>query len=115
MGTGKQRPEVTDEEIGIRTFQMRKARAVERAVERIRQGLKDEWAKFTEPEIEALGFVLGELWAYIAHADWDDLRFSTLSVTDVRRLLNYSRELVNRKRNAVDVLQDVDGVIVAKS
>ena len=45
MGTGKQRPEVTDEEIGIRTFQMRKARAVERAVERIRQGLKDEWAK----------------------------------------------------------------------
>jgi hypothetical protein len=115
MGSGKQRPEVTDEEIGIRTFQMRKARAVERAVERIRQGLKDDWAKFTEPEIEALGFVLGELWAYITHTDWDELRFSALGVTDVRRILNYSRELVNRKRNAVDVLQDVDSVITAKS
>ncbi len=115
MGSGKQRPEVTDEEIGIRTFQMRKARAVERAVERIRQGLKDDWPKFTEPEIEALGFVLGELWAYIKHTDWDELRFSALTVTDVRRILNYSRELVNRKRNAVDVLQDVDSVITAKS
>jgi hypothetical protein len=114
MGINSQRPEVTDEEIGMRTFQIRKAQAVERATERLRQGLKSEWAKFTGPEIEAIGFVLGELWAYIAHSEWDELRFSTLSVTDVRRILNFARELVNHKRNSVDVLQDLHAMIVEK-
>ena len=114
MSMNNQHPDVSDEEIGMRTFQMRKARAVERAMERIRQGLKTEWSKFTNPEIESLGFVLGELWAYIAHADWEELHFSILSVTDVRRILNLSRELVNHTRNSVDVLQDVNAVIVAK-
>jgi hypothetical protein len=108
------RPDVTDEEIGMRTFQLRKAQAVERATERLRQGLGAEWPKFTGPEIEAIGFVLGELWAYVAHAEWDDLKFSTLSVTDARRILNFARELVNHTRNSVDVLQDVYALIVAK-
>jgi hypothetical protein len=114
MSMNNQRPDVTDEEIGMRTFQIRKAQAVERATERLRKGLGGEWAKFTGPEIEAIGYVLGELWAYIAHSEWEDLRFSTLSITDVRRVLNYARELVNHKRNSVDVLQDVHTLIVDK-
>jgi hypothetical protein len=114
MGMENKRPDVTDEEIGMRTFQLRKAQAVERATERLRQGLGTEWAKFTGPEIEAIGYVLGELWAYVAHADWDDLKFSTLGVTDTRRILNFARELLNHTRNSVDVLQDVYALIVAK-
>jgi hypothetical protein len=114
MSMNNQRPEVTDEEIGMRTFQIRKAQAIERATERLRQGLGREWGKFTGPEIEAIGYVLGELWAYIAHTEWDDLKFSTLSITDVRRILNFARELVNHKRNSVDVLQDVHALIVEK-
>lgn len=114
MGMNNQRPDVTDEEIGMRTFQLRKARAVERAIERLRKGLGGEWAKFTEPEIEAIGYALGELWAYIAHTEWDDLKFSTLGVTDARRILNFSRELVHHSRNSVDVLQDLHTMIVEK-
>ena len=114
MSSNNQRPDVSDEEIGMRTFQIRKAQAVERAVERLRKGLGDEWAKFTAPEIEAIQYVLGELWAYIAHSEWDDLKFSTLGVTDARRLLNFARELLNHKRNSVDVLMDVHEVIVSK-
>src|SRR5450756_612312 len=63
------------EEIGMRTFQIKRARAVERATDRMRQGLKDDWAKFSEPEVEALQWALGEVWAYVAHAEWDDLHF----------------------------------------
>ena len=114
MSSNNQRPDVSDEEIGMRTFQIRKAQAVERASERLRQGLGTEWAKFTASEIEAIGYVLGELWAYIAHSEWDDLHFSTLGITDVRRILNYARELVNHKRNSVDVLHDVHALIVEK-
>ena len=98
----------------MRTFQLRKAQAIERATQRMRQGLGDGWSKFSDPEIEAIGYVLGELWAYIAHSEWDDLHFSTLGVTDTRRILNFARELVNHKRNSVEVLLDVNALIVAK-
>jgi len=113
MSMNNQRPEVTDEEIGMRAFQIRKARAVERAIERLRKGLGTEWSKLTGLQIEALSFMLGELWAYIAHTEWDDLRFSTLSFDDVMAILDYARELTDHDRNGVDVLKDVFALIVA--
>jgi hypothetical protein len=115
MGINNQRPDVTDEEIGMRTFQIRKARAVERAMERMRQGLKTEWSLLSLAEIEALGWVLGELWAYVARAEWEDLHFSKLKTTDIRDILAYAREIANHERNTVDVLTDVYKVVIAKS
>jgi len=114
MAMNGQRPDISDEEIGMRTFQLRKAQAVERATDRMRQGLGADWSKVSDKEIEALGFVLGELWAYIAHSEWDDLHFSKLGLTDTRRMLNFSRELVGHKRNSIEVLQDVHDLIVSK-
>jgi hypothetical protein len=114
MSMDRNRPDVSDEEIGMRTFQIRKAQAVERATERMRHGLGAEWGKFTNTEIEAIGYVLGELWAYIAHSEWDELHFSKLGVTDARRILNLARELVGHNRNSVEVLHDVHKLIVAK-
>jgi hypothetical protein len=114
MGMGNQRPDVTDEEIGMRTFQIRKARAVERAMERMRQGLRSEWSLLSHAEIEALGWVLGELWAYAARNDWEDLHFSKLTSADVREILGFAREIANHDRNSVDVLQDVYKVVLSK-
>jgi len=113
MSMNNQRP-VTDEEIGMRTFQIRKARAVERAMERMRQGLKSEWSLLSLAEVEALGWVLGELWAYVARAEWEDLHFSLLKTDDVRTILGHAREIANHDRNTVDVLQDVYKVVVDK-
>lgn len=109
-----QRPEINDEEIGMRTFQLRKARAVERAMERLRGGMKNDWALLSHGEIEALGWVFGELWAYVARAEWDDLHFSKLRYADIRSILDYAREIANHTRNSVDVLNDVFKVVVAK-
>jgi hypothetical protein len=114
MGIDRPRPDVTDEEIGMRTFQIRKARAVERAIERLRQGLGEDWTKFSEPEIEALSFALGELWAYIAHSEWEDLHFGLLTITDVRKILNLTREMVNHRRNSVEVLQEISVIVAAR-
>jgi hypothetical protein len=115
MSMNNQRPDVTDEEIGMRTFQIRKARAVERAMERMRQGLKSEWSLFSLEEIEALGWVLGETWAYVARTEWEDLHFSKLDPMDVRVILGHAREVANHERNTVDVLNDVYKVVIAKS
>lgn len=114
MNMNNQRPDVTDEEIGMRTFQIRKARAVERAMERMRQGMKTEWAMLAMGEIEALGWVLGELWAYVAHTEWDDLHFSKLRMVDVQSILVFAREMTKHSRNSVDVLQDIYKVVVDK-
>ncbi|MDP2402181.1 MAG: hypothetical protein Q8M66_09390 [Actinomycetota bacterium] len=105
------RPDVTDEDIGMRAFQIRKAKAVERATERIRHALKQDWPSLTSPEIEELEWVLGELWAYIARDDWDSLRFGLLSMLDLRKILKLGRELRKHSRNAVEVLTDVGQII----
>lgn len=115
MGINNQHSDVTDEEIGMRTFQIRKARAVERAMERMRQGLRSEWSLLSLAEVEALGWVLGELWAYVARAEWEDLHFSKLKTEDLRVILGHAREIANHERNTVEVLQDVYKLVIAKS
>lgn len=114
MSMGNQHPDVTDEEIGIRTFQIRKARAVERAQERMRQSLKVQWSSLTMSEVEALGWVLGELWAFAARADWEELHFGKLNIEEVRTILDNAREIANHDRNTVDVLQDIYNLVKSK-
>lgn len=108
------RPDVTDEEIGMRTFHLRKSRAVERAMERLREGMGAEYASFTSDELDTVAWALGELWAYVARNDWDDLHFGNLDVTDVRRILGFAREIHKHTRNSVDVLNDLYDLIRSK-
>ncbi len=106
---------VSAEDIGMRTFQIRKARAVERAMERMRHGLATEWSFLSLAEVEALGWVLGELWAYVARTEWDDLHFSKLTMSDIRSILTHAREIANNDRNSVEALGDVYAIVAAKS
>ena len=108
------RPDVSDEDIGMRAFQIKKAKAVERAIQRLRQGLKSEWAQLTSHQVEELEWILGELWAYAARNEWQDLHFSKLTMHDVRTILGYGRELRKHTRNAVDVLNDVAEIVKSK-
>lgn len=110
-----QRPDVTDEDIGMRAFQLRKAKAVERAIDRLRHSLKAEWSGLTSHDVDELEWILGELWAYIARDDWDTLRFGALSMHDSRVILGYGRELRKHSRNAVEVLTDVGTLVRSKS
>ncbi len=111
---GMHGPDVTDEDIGMRAFQIRKAKAVERAIERLRRALAGEWASFTNAEIEELEWVLGEVWAYVSRDQWDKLHFGKLTVHDSRVILGYGRELRKHSRNAVDILKDVGDLVAAK-
>jgi hypothetical protein len=112
MRSGKS--DVTGEELGMRTFQLRKSRAVERAMERLRQGMGPEYASLSTGEIQMLGWVFGELWAYDSREDWNDLHFSHLDAEDVRAIIGYGREITDHSRNSVEILADVRAVIVAK-
>lgn len=108
------RPDVSDEDIGMRAFQLRKAKAVERAAERLRHGLGTGWGHLTHHDIEELEWILGELWAYVARTEWEDLRFSKLGLDDIREVIQLGRELRKHTRNAVDILGDVYVVVTSK-
>lgn len=110
-----QRPNVSDEDLGIRTHKLRQAQAVQREIERVRHALKQEWPSLTNREIEEFEWVLGELWAYSGREEWSALRFGHLTMTDVRKMLLFGRELRKHSRNAVDVLNDIKQVVAERS
>lgn len=109
------RPSVTNEDIGMRAFQIRKAKAVERAMERVRHSRKKEWHLITSAQVEEIEWVLGELWAYVARDEWNDLRFGYLTMSDLHEILGLGRELRQHTRNAVEILMEVNAIIVKHS
>ena len=109
-----QHRDVTDEDIGMRAFQIRKGKAVERSIERIRYAVKTDWPTLSDHEIEELEWLLGELWAYVARDTWENLRFGRLDITDLREMIAKGREMRSHARNAVDVLLEVRDIIEAK-
>lgn len=109
------RPDLTDEDIGMRAFQIRKAKAVERAIERLRQGIRSSWDMFTQRDLADLSWMIGELWAFEKRADWDDLHFSKLTAEDALEIIKTARELREDPRNTVETLERVGDIIRARS
>jgi hypothetical protein len=110
-----ERPEVNDEDLGIRAFQIKRAKAVERAVQLIRHGLGPSWSELTGDEIEELEWVLGELWSYVARQEWDDLHFGLLTLRDVVKILTLGSQLRRHARGSIEILRDVNAIIVAQT
>lgn len=102
---------LSDEDIGIRAFKIKRAKAVERATDRVRRSLGDSWPHLNAEEIEELEWILGELWAYVARDNWDDLRFSRVSMSDVIRILTLGSQLRRHARNSVEILREVEAVV----
>lgn len=112
---GNNRPDVSDEEIGMRAFQLRKAQATERALERLRQGLRSSWKMFSPSDLADLNWILGELWAYEKRADWEELHFSKLTGADVMAILKLARNLKDNVEGSVETLEAVGDIIRARS
>lgn len=110
-----QRPDVSDEDLGIRAHKLRQAQAVQREIERIRHGLKQEWAALTDREIEELEWVLGELWAYVPRDEWEALHFGLLQMLDIRKILLLGRQLRKHERPSVEILDDIKELVSNKA
>ena len=110
-----QKPDVTDEDLGIRAFKVKKAKAVERAIQLTRHSLGPSWAELTGDEIEEFEWVLGELWAYVARAKWEDLHFGRLTIRDVVKILTLGSQMRRHARNNIEILREVEAIIVAEA
>jgi hypothetical protein len=110
-----QRPDVSDEDLGIRAFQIKKAKAVERAIQHIRHGLGPSWSELTAEEIDELEWVLGEEWAYVARADWDTMHFGHLTMRDIIKILTLGSQLRRHARNNIEILREVHAIVDASA
>jgi hypothetical protein len=108
-----ERPEVNDEDLGIRAFKVKRAKAVERATQLVRHGLGPSWGELTGEEIEEFEWVLGELWAYVSRQKWDDLHFGLLTMRDVIKILTLSSQLRRHARGSIEILRDIEAIILA--
>jgi hypothetical protein len=106
--------DVSDEDLGIRAFQVKRAKAVERAVERIRHGLGSSWKDLTNDEIEELEWVLGELWSYVAREHWEELHFGRMTVSDVIKTLTLGSQMRRHARPSIEVLREVEALVRAE-
>ena len=113
MGTN--RPDVSDEDLGIRAFKLQKVKAVERAVQHIRHGLGATWSELTTEEIEELEWVLGEVWAYVPHNEWNGLPFGRLTLRDIIKILTLGSQLRRHARSDIEILREVRTVIESEA
>ncbi len=103
--------DVTEEEVGMRSFQLRKGRAVERAIEKIRQNLGTDWIKLTLSNIEVLQWSLGEVWAFIGHGEWDNLAFSSTTLEDTKKIIQIGHEIMEHKKIGSTGLDEIYKII----
>jgi hypothetical protein len=94
----ERKPDFTDEDVGIRAFQIRKETATERALEKIRAGLGKEFLKLRNDEVETLKWMLGEIWAMVGFYDWENLKFSLLRFEDIDRIIQLANSVLQKNK-----------------
>ncbi|MDT8357696.1 MAG: hypothetical protein RQ758_04245 [Methanomicrobiaceae archaeon] len=80
-------PEARDEEVGRRVFAIQKEKAVELAVEKIRQNLGKEWKLYSGSEKETLRNLLGRTWISTEREVWERCAFSRMTRKDLDELI----------------------------
>lgn len=103
--------DVTDEEVGMRSFQLRKGRAVERALEKMRQNLGVNWVKISLPDLEVLQWALGEVWAYIGRNDWDGLAFSSTTLEEIKKIIQIGYEIIDHRKIGSTGLEEIYNLV----
>ncbi len=91
----ERRPDIDDEDIGIRTFQLKKEQAAERAIEKIRHHIKEDWKGIISDDIEILKWLLGEAWALMGFYEWSHIAFSKLSYEDIKNMISIGNEIIS--------------------
>jgi hypothetical protein len=103
----RKRSDVTDEDVGMRAFRVRRAQAVETALRRIRSTIGAGWDVFSAEDVQALEWALGETWAFIERSEWDDFTFSALDIDDIVSLMSAGRRLMRETHGTLSTIEAI--------
>ena len=90
-------PDVTNDERGRRIFQLHKERAVETALEKVRQNPKSEWSAFSPEDIRTLNHILGEAWVSVERRIWEQSAFTRLTRKHLEEIIGIGNDVKNKK------------------
>lgn len=100
-------PDVTDDERGRRVFQIHRDMAVEKAIEKIRQNIGQDWKIYSANDINLLKYLLGESWISISRRTWDSFAFTRLSRENLDEIIRIGKDVKGKKRLENDAISDV--------
>ena len=85
-------PDITNDERGRRVFQIHKESAVESAIEKIRLKLGQDWKLFSSTEVDALKYLLGEVWVSVGRGMWEGYSFTRLTKKELDGIISAGKE-----------------------
>lgn len=104
--------DMSDETLGRRVFDLSRERAVERCIQRWRNGLKADWSLLTQDDIANLRWIAGELWAVHSRDDWDGLHFSKVDLQQTRMIVSHADRLRRHHVQRQQTLETVTRLLV---
>jgi len=92
----------------MRVFEVSRQRAVERCIQRWRNGLKADWSLLSYEDIVCLRWIAGEVWANRSREEWDSLHFSKIDLHSTRIIVSHADRL---RRHRVNHAAAIDAVV----
>jgi hypothetical protein len=105
----------TEDNLGRRRFLLHRDKAVEQALERIRRAPDSGWATLSPDERAGLKAVLAEIWENCERGRWEQYCFSTLSKTDILRLVAIGDDMRAQHRQISDDRKEVEDILLSCS
>ncbi len=99
--------QTSDETLGMRVFEVSRQRAVERCIQRWRNGLKADWSLLSHDDITNLRWIAGEIWANCSRDEWDSLHFSKVDLHDTRIVISSADRLRRHRMNHAQTIAEV--------
>jgi len=107
-------PEVKDEEVGRRLFQIHKEKAVEVAIEKIRRKMPSEWTSFTSSDIDILKHILGEAWVCIKRTEWEGISFTKLTKNDLQEIIQVAKQVRSKEKAEKIAIDEICNALISK-
>ncbi len=103
--------EADEERLGLASFAVRREAAVERSLAKIRHHLGKDWATLSTPEITALSWLLGELWAAKGFMSWETVGLDKVNLAAIDRLVELADAMRSGAADHAAGLKEADRIL----
>lgn len=102
---------IDDEEIGIKSYHIKRQQAVERAMEKARRSIPDTWKELSQNDLESLSWVLGEVWAFSRRQQWDDISFSGMTLPALIKIIQIGDQVIHDEKEGRIGFEEVSVIL----
>lgn len=110
----ERKPDLTDEDVGIQAFKLRKEKAVERAIEKIRRSLGRSFLQFTQEDLKNLEWALGECWTMVGFYEWENITFSSLKTEEINQIISIAQDIFKHRIKGKAGIEKVRAILTKK-